>query len=150
MSFQNLCLMMFFVVFISCKTAKNSNSKLNNSKTEKAVSSKTIIYGFGGGVTGQVVTYKILPNGDYTADSSRDTLDAKVIKNIGVANYNKLVSKIEALKLKDNPLFIPGNMYYFLGYEEQGAEIKAVWGKEGETVPNEILNLYNELNGSSH
>lgn len=134
----------------SCKSSKTAKTNSNGSKVEKAISSKTIIFGFGGGVTGQVVTYKVLPNGDYTADSSKDTLEAKVVKNIGINNYNTLVAKIDALKLSEKPLFSPGNMYYFLGYEEAGTEVKAVWGKEGESVPYEIQNLYNELNSSSH
>lgn len=129
-----LCLAM--VTTIACKAKKF---------TKSALPPEQLIFGSGGGFTGEVQTYILLENGQlfYTSSLTKDTTEQTAVKS---KEAKKLFNQAAAIDLNTNGFKQPGNMYYFLR-EKKGDKIySATWGKDAFIPPANITDLYKSLN----
>ncbi|MBA9075380.1 hypothetical protein [Rufibacter quisquiliarum] len=101
-----------------------------------------LVWGKGGGVTGKVTEYVLMPNGQL---SERDafTRELKDVKTLGQAETLQFFRQMTSLPASFHR---PGNMYQYIKLEKEGAVQKeAVWGENRFTPPAEIEALYRQL-----
>ena len=96
-----------------------------------------IVFGNGGGFTGQVKTYYLTNKGNlYAANHNQFTLLGKADKNVTA----QIFSNYETLGLKGLDLNEPGNKYYFLEYKSKDSNHALKWGRN--VLDNNNLSLY--------
>ncbi len=96
-----------------------------------------LLFGFGGGFTGNVTTYSLKKDGSiYKGDVFLKKISKKELSDI----FAK--SKI----LADYQYNNPSNMYLFLVIKSKSnKENKIVWGMENKDVDNKVTVLYDDL-----
>ncbi len=129
-SFKLLLFVSFLAAMMSCKTKE----KVFNPETFE---SPYIVFGNGGGFTGQVKTYYLTNKGDlYLADHEQNTLLGKVDKKI----TSQIFSNYDDLGLKSLDLNEPGNRYYFLEMKSKDSNHTLKWGRS--PLDNQNLSVF--------
>jgi len=123
------------LMFFSCKAQQYTLDSLPE---------KQLIFGSGGGITGEVNTYIMLENGQvFYSNSLVD--EHKELKSITKKEALGAFEKTSALQLSEIDFNHPGNMYYFI--EEVNGEEKnrVTWGSTSHEVDEKCEALYKEL-----
>jgi len=126
---------LFFVFLFSCKSQQYTIADLPETQ---------LIFGNGGGITGEETTYTMLENGQLFKHSSllneHSELES-ITKKEAALHYDKLLQ----LKLAALDFNHPGNRYYFIE-EVQGEEKHRVTlGSNHHDIPEEYKSFYKEL-----
>lgn len=103
-----------------------------------------IVFGSGGGFTGQVTEYHLDTEGNLKMIESlagNETTMGKVKKS----DLKKIFSALSALNLAEMEINHPGNMTYFIKEINKEASNEVIWGSEDYTVPDELQGLYDLL-----
>jgi hypothetical protein len=104
-----------------------------------------IIFGYGGGFTGEVKEYHLLNDGRIAHKGLSDTL-YNVLSRIGKSKATACFEDCKKMKLNTMKFNEPGNRYYFIAVKEIGKpENRIVWGDNDQPVLAEIKNLYKSL-----
>ncbi|WP_205503697.1 hypothetical protein [Rufibacter psychrotolerans] len=101
-----------------------------------------IAWGNGGGVSGRVTEYVLLPTGQVF---QRDPLSrqAKELSAISGKEAEKLFEQASALELSFRH---PGNLYQYIKLADAtGLQKEAVWGSNQFTAPPQVQALYRQL-----
>ena len=103
-----------------------------------------LCFGQGGGYSGMVTEYALLSNGQLFKKADRKS-DYEILKRVDKDLAKQAFSNYQHLGLGDLKLNSPGNLYYFIRYEnkEEGNEI--VWGGKAG-VKEEVKLFYKILN----
>ncbi|MBT8231057.1 MAG: hypothetical protein HKN51_04755 [Saprospiraceae bacterium] len=103
-----------------------------------------LIFGQGGGFTGQVNEFTLLENGQLFAGTNQEgfvdelkPLDKNQSKQI--FNISRDLG-IEAIELDD-----PGNQYFYIIVKDGEKKNKLQWGANRQTMPNELKILFENL-----
>jgi hypothetical protein len=112
---------------------------LNVSNCSTSKDFKEIKFGQGGGFTGAVTTYEIKANGDVLKEG-------KKIKNITTSEIKAIQKKINNLSNESLKFNHPFNIYYFIETDKG----KIVWGDPAFPEPDDIKELYNQLQKSTN
>lgn len=129
-----------FIYFSGCKSQSYSSSQLPD---------KQIIFGKGGGFSGEVTEYILLENGQMFRSSSFEQ-EITEIKKIDPQEAAQFFSQMAALQLEKEDFDHPGNMYYFLSSKSPGNQSKVIWGNGEYPVREDIQNFYNSLTKLIH
>ncbi len=103
-----------------------------------------IIFGNGGGYSGQEMQYTLSNDGNITLydNITKQTTEVQKLKK---KQTKKVFDDIENMvQLTDN-INNPGNMYYFIKQVKGNREHKIVWGGNNTKVPAEVQEFYNLL-----
>lgn len=122
------------VLFFSCKTKA----------TKESPDSGRIHFGSGGGFTGAVKQYTLSKDGRlWQTDSIKGS---KVeLSPIRPGKAMKFFKKLEDLRFFEKQFNNPGNIYYFIQFEESGKQHQLTWGLPGEKIDPEMDNFFKEL-----
>lgn len=122
------------------KAVGNINEVLSDNKPKGRV----IIVGSGGGVTGAVTSYKIFEDGSLFESNLISTNETQ--KKLKVLKDAKAIqNQFEALNIDTMKLNAPGNIYFFVGYEENGKTHRCTWGANDEPAPENLKTFYENL-----
>lgn len=130
-----LCLLLA-IITVACKTKKY---------TKNTLPVQQLIFGSGGGFTGEVQTYILLNNGQlfYISSLTKDTTEQISIK---AQEARKLFKQVSSINLKVNGFRHPGNMYYFIRERKRDTTYSASWGSASFTPPATVTDFYKSLN----
>jgi len=133
------CYFLFsFFLFVSCATGK---------KQQDFSDKERLIFGEGGGFTGAVKEYCVLKNGYLfqKEEYEKSYTFRKKIKRKAAGNFFKTYNQKEIHTLNLNE---PGNKYYFIVYYKKDKMYRITWGRNQETVPESVKELYRSLKQS--
>ena len=114
------------------------------SMTKSTTKIEKISFGNGGGFTGNVTEYTILPNGEIVKHESL-TNEKTIIKKIDKKETIKVYNQISNLNYRTYTFNHPGNTYSFLKIVEEGKEYYISWGEPSKQVKEEIELFYIKL-----
>lgn len=121
--------------FMSCATQRYNADEIPKHQ---------IIYGNGGGFSGQVNTFILLANGQRFI-SNHLTSENKEHTSIKKSKAKEFFKAIEKLQLEDIKLDNPGNTYKFIAIQTDSSIHKVTWGDSKVTVPEGVKTIYKEL-----
>jgi hypothetical protein len=131
---KNYLLILVMIAIVACVPSK----KL------KEMSKNDIIFGSGGGFTNITKVYSLAYNGTIfkiNSLTSKKEEIGKIPKKKARALFKKFISKgFDTLQFSK-----PGNMYSFIGYQNDSIEKKITWGGM-EKVSKSVADFYQELN----
>ena len=130
-----LLFILFLVVFFSCKSQQY---------TIDALPDKQLIFGRGGGISGEVNTYTLLENGQVFYNNSL-TKENSEIKSLSKKEAISCFQKMDSLKLSEMNFDHPGNLYYFLEEVNGEERYRVTWGSNDYEVSSECKDFYKEL-----
>jgi hypothetical protein len=117
-----------------------SKSTVNEIITQKKDTPSSVVeisFGYGGGFTGEVHTYRILPNGQLLSEN-------QIIKTIDKDVCEQFFRQAEQfLDYKCNK---PNNMYNFLEISTLNKHNRIVWGASEDGISPQVLEFYKVLN----
>lgn len=130
-----LFLSLFSVFLFSCKSQQYTIDELP---------AEQLVFGNGGGITGEVSTYTLLENGQVFYNNSltkEHTEMESLAKKVAKSSFKKL----EALKLFEVNFDHPGNMYYFLEEIKGDSIHRVTWGSSEHEISEACKAFYKEL-----
>ena len=101
---------------------------------------ESLVFGRGGGVSGEVQSHILTNNGQLYATSSLFT-DTVHLTDVEPETARRLFEQVDSLELSKLIFQHPGNRYYFIRYQQQ----KVVWGDHDNPPPLVIQRLYDSL-----
>lgn len=123
-----------YALFASCA----SSGKVSDDSTHPR-----LIFGNGGGFTGNYTSYQLQDDGrvySMLPDSSRQK-----INRIGKKQTRSILTQADKLKLAHPAFNHPGNITWFISYQTINEIIEYKWGDINVPVPTEIKDFYNQL-----
>ena len=123
----------FFIVLVSCKTVTFHPDRTNRDY---------ISFGNGGGFTGAVTQFYLTTDGIIYQETNSEYIR---IKKIDRNTTKQCFDNFLALGLQNIELNSPGNRYYFIKYNKDGAIKELVWGGEASNTDKANL-MYQMLN----
>ena len=131
-----LSLLLFSAIILSA----SCSSTQNMDKT----SEKAIIFGNGGGFTGQVVEYVLDGNGTFLKNDKLKS-EITVLPTLKPSQTKKLFKQLQTMQFDTIKFNHPGNMYYFMRYSQSDKTHEVVWGDPNYTLPGEVQQFYQLL-----
>jgi hypothetical protein len=107
-------------------------------------SEKAIVFGNGGGFTGQVVEYVLDGNGTFLKNDKLKS-EITVLPTLKPSQTKKLFKQLQTMQFDTINFNHPGNMYYFLRYSQSDKTHEVVWGDPNYTLPGEVQQFYQLL-----
>ena len=101
-----------------------------------------VVFGKGGGFTGEAIAYKLLQNGKVLKGSGLGEIKYTEYSKIKKSKARKIFAEVNALLAE--PFSQPGNMYYFITWHQEGNETSYSWGATGFEPPKEMRIIFQE------
>lgn len=122
---------------LSCNSAKQMPANYQGTQ---------LIFGEGGGVTGQAKIYYILESG--MIFKSEGIVEPTVHKygRISSEVARRLINNYQVLQLNDIVHNYPGNRYQFVEWKHEGQNHKITWGDSEHAVDQKVKLFYDLLN----
>ena len=95
---------------------------------------KALCFGNGGGFTGKVQQYTLLPNGSLFIGAGLDGTSYTIEE----AACKQIFSNYKLLRLSEMFINAPGNMYYFVEKQNAGHKQRLTWGAYDAGEPKEL------------
>ncbi len=127
--------LLFFFSILGCKSTKYTANNLPE---------KQLIFGKGGGFSGEIVSYILLENGQLFEANSLLKITNEVRK-INKKECKKHFQRSETTPLFDANINYPSNVYYFITYKEADKQRQMTWGAADFQAPVELKQWYQEL-----
>jgi hypothetical protein len=131
-----------FIIFLSVivivLSSCHSTKKLD-STTEKA-----ILFGNGGGFTGQEIEYVLDENGTFMKHD-RLKSEVTILPSLKKSEIKKLFHELEAMQFDTINFKHPGNTYYFIKVNENEISHEVVWGEHNNLPSATIIQFYDLL-----
>jgi hypothetical protein len=101
--------------------------------------------GSGGGFAGTATVYKVTPDG--FVFQGEGVGDIKFIRcgRIKKNRAKEIIAQVAGQTRSTAEFSHPGNLYYFIGYKENGKQQTITWGDAEHPVPPQIKKLYEEV-----
>lgn len=135
---SNFPIYLFLIIgffFIACKSQRYSADKLPDQQ---------LLFGSGGGFTGDVTEYILLDNGQLFKKSSlKNTMTE--MGQIKQKEAKQLMKEVEQLNLEKIKVSESGNMYYFVCMKNGDTEHKTTWGSATYEVDSTVQALHKKL-----
>jgi len=133
---KRILISLFFIaLFASCSSSGKVKGDSNG---------RLLIFGNGGGFTGIYTTYELYEDGNVFILLPDNTL--KPLKKLRKRLARELFSQADKLKIAQPMFNHPGNMTWFIKIQANGIITEYKWGDANHSVPNEIKDLYDQLN----
>jgi len=111
-----------------------------SAQPELSAQPEYLVFGKGGGLAGGVTQYRLLSSGKvYKGSGMVDVLYAQKGK-IGKSDAKKILEDLK--NLPDTTFNHPGNVYYFIQFPGDTADIRYTWGDPDYQVPDALNELY--------
>ncbi len=109
--------------------------------TDKA--SEYLAFATGGGFTGAIISYHLMPNGQLfkVNNLSRDTTELPKVKK---SLTSQLMERAAAIDWSVD-VNRPGNVYHIIRLRTEAGDLSATWGDTGYEPPTEMTELYSAL-----
>jgi len=130
-----LILSLFLIILSSCKSQQYTLDELPDTQ---------LIFGRGGGISGEVNTYTLLENGQVFHTNSL-TKESEEIKSLSKKEAATCFQKMDSLKLSEMDFDHPGNLYYFLEEVNGEERNRVTWGSNEHDISEECKTFYKEL-----
>ncbi len=117
----------------SCRTTKYNIEEYKGDR---------LVFGSGGGFTGMVKEYSVLPNGQLFKEYGGSLIEEEKLKRRKIKKLFKKAEKMGLLEMKYNK---PGNMYYFIKYKKGEDMVELVWGREQQLLNPSLDSLFSEF-----
>ena len=121
-------------IFTSCHSTKNMGG----------TSEKVIVFGNGGGFTGQVTEFVLDEKGTFMKNDKL-TSEVTILPSLKKAETKKLFKDLETMHFDTINFKHPGNTYYFIRSNNSNASHEVVWGEADNLPPTAILQFYDAL-----
>ena len=131
---------LYYVSIIMVFTIVGCSSQNGLAKYENT----EIVFGSGGGYSGQVIEYRINTDRELTSTNSL-TKETKTIGKLSKKETKALYDELSELKLPLIDYNKPGNMSYFVKQSKGNKESKVVWGDISEDIPKDVKAYYDLL-----
>ncbi len=135
---SNFPIYLFLIIglfFVACKSQRYSADKLPDQQ---------VLFGSGGGFTGEVTEYILLDNGQLFKKSSlKNTMTE--MGQIKQKEAKQLMKEVEKLNLEKTKVSEPGNMYYFVCIKNGDTEHKTTWGSATYEIDSTVQSLHKKL-----
>ncbi len=106
---------------------------------------KRLEFGQGGGLTGAVKEYALLPNGQVFVKNTLDNYYLE-LKRVKPRVFKEAWHKLDSLRFLKYDFYHPGNVYAFLRLSDEEVEQEIVWDPYGYFQPEEsFLKVYEGL-----
>jgi hypothetical protein len=103
-----------------------------------------ISFGNGGGVTNNILTYTIFPDGKFVSKNSL-TDKTKLLLNLKLKQVNEIYLKIKNSGIDTINYKNPGNIFYFIDIEKNNKINRIVWRDKDINIPDKVINVYYEM-----
>jgi len=131
-------LVFVFILFIIITSSCASHRILSQYESTE------IVFGDGGGFTGQVNEYTLSTDGTITFAKSIEG-DTVVLTTVGKKTAGKIYKMFSESGIDTLDFKHPGNKYYFIKERKDGIKHEVIWGDPNYAVPSQIENLYTFL-----
>ena len=101
---------------------------------------EVLIFGKGGGFTGQSIEYSLLSNGQLFMNTHKEG-NVTELKRVEKSVAKQIFSNFHSLGFGDLDVNKPGNTYYYLGFRHDGKAHKIQWGAHDYKTP-QTLKIY--------
>lgn len=132
---QLVLITVFSIVMYNCKSQQYTFDDLPETQ---------LVFGRGGGITGEVNTYTILENGQVFHSNSLTNVSQE-IKGMSKKEAVSHFKGLRALELSDMNFDHPGNMYYFLEEVNGENRYRVTWGSNDHQISNDCKKFYQAL-----
>ena len=105
-----------------------------------------LIFGKGGGVTGQAIVYYLLENGMVFRSQGIAENPIEKYGKIPIADARSILDNYNTLNLRDIDFVHPGNIYHFIEWKKGTDSHKITWGDNSFEVDENAQLLYGILN----
>jgi hypothetical protein len=122
------------IILSSCHSSKNFGNS----------SEKAIIFGNGGGFTGQVTEYVLDENGTFLKNDKLKS-EVTVLPALKKSEIRKIFNELETMHFDTINFKHPGNTYYFIRSSNSGTSYEVVWGEPDNLPPTQVLQFYDLL-----
>lgn len=130
-------LLIISALIIGCNTPKY---------TTDALPQKQLLFGEGGGFTGEVKEYILLENGQMFTRYNFGKVTEELSKT-SKGKSKKMYARYKEIGLPDLDFIHPGNQYSFIQMNADSlSNHRVVWGDSRNELPAEVLKFFNELN----
>lgn len=103
-----------------------------------------LVFGSGGGFTGAVTEYYLLPDGQLFKIEGLQK-DTTVLEPLKRKHTKRIMEGCQGLNLGELAIQEPGNRYYFIHQSTADGLVKASWGAADYTPPTEVTDFYQDL-----
>lgn len=103
-----------------------------------------LIFGEGGGFTGEVSTYILLDNGRLFKQVGKDK-QYELLQKVPGKMYKSVFQKVREMELMQKEFDHPGNLYKFIEIQEGAEKHTITWGDPNHEVDSSIGDLYQTL-----
>ncbi len=127
-------LLVLLMIFSGCSIQRNL----------KEYADTIIIFGRGGGYSGQEYTYTLYPDGNIILEDniSREQI---AITRLSLKKTLDLYEKMDQIMLPGIEFNHPGTEYYFIRQVRGDKTYRVVWGARSPEVPDRYREFYDEL-----
>ena len=101
---------------------------------------KWIVFGKGGGISGEITGYRLYRNGNVYKGSGNSDLNFESISRIKRSAARKIIREVGSFQ--QVPFTHPGNIYYFIALSGKDSLVKYTWGHADFTVPDPLGTVY--------
>lgn len=103
-----------------------------------------IIFGSGGGFSGQTIEYHINAEREITSTNSL-TKETTSLGKLSKSKTRQLFEELSGLNLALKEFNQPGNMYYYVKESKGNKEAQVLWGEQSDKVPEGVKEYYEIL-----
>jgi hypothetical protein len=121
----------FSIGFLQCKTQEF---------TPYDYKEEILIFGKGGGFTGESIEYSLLSNGQIFKGTNKEG-NVIELKKLKKRKVDQIFKNYHLLKFDEMMINRPGNIYYYLELKQGELKHKIQWGAHDFNCP-ETLNIY--------
>jgi hypothetical protein len=105
---------------------------------------KQLIFGSGGGFTGEVIEYTLLENGQLFLNNTL-TKEIKQLQRLSWKKRKWAFAEAEKLSLENISFNHPGNLYYYIQVKQGESNHRVTWGNPTEAAPPALEDFYKQL-----
>ena len=134
MKYSTYLFFLIIIIITSCHSTQNLDKTSEN----------VILFGNGGGFSGQVVEYVLDEKGTFMKNDKLKK-EVTVIPSLKKSETKKLFKEMQTLRLDTIHFQHPGNTYYFIRSNSSETSFEVVWGDPNNLPPPEIIQFYDLL-----
>ncbi|QHT71160.1 hypothetical protein GXP67_33160 [Rhodocytophaga rosea] len=131
-------LLSLFIIYLSSCRSHQLTSQAD------ADTGRQVIFGSGGGFSGQVIEYTLLENGQLSRTNSLSK-EKIILKALPKKEAQSYFEQAEQLHLGTMNFKHPGNLYYFIRLKKGEKAEEVLWGNTDHPVPAQVRALYESL-----
>lgn len=130
---------LYFIFSIGLIVSSCSSTKDVNTSPEIV-----LIFGNGGGFTGQLVEYVLDDKGTFLMNDKLKE-EVTILRTLKKSEIKKIFEEFRSLQFDSINFNHPGNSFYFIKSNKSGSTHEVVWGEADNLPPTQIIQFYDLL-----